>query len=151
MFDVVAGLPVHPLLVHATVVLVPLIGLLVAAAAVWPTLRRRAGWLTGVLGVLAVGLTWVTIQAGEAFEQRLGMTVAEHSAAGRALLPWAAGVAVAGLAISWWGTRTGRRSVARPLVALIVAAGLVAGLGSVVMTVRAGHTGATSVWGGVAG
>lgn len=151
MLDVVAGLPVHPLLVHATVLLVPLIGLFVAAAAVWPTLRRRAGWLTGVLGLVAVGLAWATIEAGEAFEQRLGMTVAEHSAAGRALLPWAAGVAVAGLAISWWGTRTGRRSVARPLVALFVAAGLVAGLGSVVMTVRAGHTGATSVWGGVAG
>ena len=39
----IAGLPLHPLLVHATVVVVPAAALSVLLAAVWPRFRRWAG------------------------------------------------------------------------------------------------------------
>lgn len=39
----VFGLPVHPLVVHATVVFVPLAAVFVLASALWPAFRRWAG------------------------------------------------------------------------------------------------------------
>ena len=152
MFDPISGLPLHPLVVHATVVLVPLAGLLVAGAAAWPRLRRWAGWLPGALSVLAALLAWLTVLAGEEFERQLGVSVTEHAAAGRALRVWASALALVGLAVSWWAhrTRTDRAAVPRPVAAVIVAAGLVVGLAAVVASVQAGHSGAESVWGGVA-
>ncbi len=49
MYLKIFGLPAHPLVVHATVVLVPLAALLVAAAALWPALRcgRRCAGASG--------------------------------------------------------------------------------------------------------
>jgi hypothetical protein len=40
----VFGLPAHPLLVHAVVVLVPLVAIGAIAAVLWPSLRTRIGW-----------------------------------------------------------------------------------------------------------
>ena len=43
MLDTIAGLPIHPLIVHATVVIVPAAALAVALAALVPRFRRWAG------------------------------------------------------------------------------------------------------------
>lgn len=45
MFDTVAGLALHPLVVHATEVLVPTAALVVAMAALWPMFLRWARFL----------------------------------------------------------------------------------------------------------
>lgn len=39
MLDTIFGLPIHPLLVHATVVIVPLAAVLVLLTALWPAAR----------------------------------------------------------------------------------------------------------------
>jgi hypothetical protein len=49
MFDTVAGLGLHPLVVHATEVLVPTAALVVAMAALWPMFLRWARFLPFVL------------------------------------------------------------------------------------------------------
>ena len=51
MLDTVLGLPVHPLIVHATVVVVPTAALAVGLYAVWPRFRAWARW-----GPLALAL-----------------------------------------------------------------------------------------------
>ena len=43
MLDTIFGLPLHPLIVHATVVIVPTATLLVALAAILPKFRAWAG------------------------------------------------------------------------------------------------------------
>lgn len=71
MFDTIFGLPVHVLVNHAVVVLVPLGALGVAAMAVVPRWRSRFG--VAVLGVLTAGLLAVpvTTQSGKKLEARL--------------------------------------------------------------------------------
>jgi hypothetical protein len=65
------GIPIHPLLVHAPVVLVPLLALLAIAYAVAPFVRPHTRW---VLGLLALGTPIAALLAklsGDAFFGRL--------------------------------------------------------------------------------
>lgn len=54
MFDLVNGLPVHPLVVHAVVVLLPLAIVGTILVAVRPTWRRAYGPLVVVASALSV-------------------------------------------------------------------------------------------------
>lgn len=97
MLDTIFGLPVHPLVVHATTVIVPLATLAVLLSGVWPRFRRWAGWLPLALSVLAVVLTPLSTQSGESLEKRVGHNplVEEHSELADGLLPWVLGLLVA--------------------------------------------------------
>lgn len=103
VFDVIGGLPLHPLVVHATVVLVPLAALAVLLAGVWPTFRRRAGCLPLLLALVALVLVPVATQSGEAFQERVGGgdLVERHADLGGGLLPWVAVLAVVAVAQPW--------------------------------------------------
>lgn len=155
MLDVVGGLPIHPLVVHATVVLVPLAALSVLLAGVWPAFRRRAGYVPLLLALLALVLVPVTTQSGEAFEERVGggELVERHAALGEGLLPWVAVLAVVAMALAWmWqrDRRDGARRAPRWMAAVLALAAAAVSVGTVVQTVAVGHSGATAVWGGVA-
>jgi uncharacterized membrane protein len=65
VLDTVFGVPAHPLIVHATVVLLPLAALCAIAVALVPALRRRFGLLVGLLTVAAVALVPVTTASGD--------------------------------------------------------------------------------------
>lgn len=71
MFDTFRGLPVHSLVVHAVVVLVPLGALGVVAIALVPRWRQRCG--VAVLGILTVGLVSVPVatRSGHALKNRI--------------------------------------------------------------------------------
>lgn len=87
--DTVRGLPLHPLLVHAVVVLVPLVAIGTLVLAVWPRARARYGGLV-VLGALGTtALVPFTTESGEAFSQRIGAAelVRDHSMWGERMLP----------------------------------------------------------------
>jgi len=60
MFDTIFDLPVHPLVVHATVVALPAAALAVGLAAVLPRFRRWAGLLPLALASAALVLVPVT-------------------------------------------------------------------------------------------
>ena len=74
MLDTIFGLPVHPLIVHATTGIVPAGALAVLLAAVWPRFRRWAGWMPLALALAAVVLTPLSTESGEALERHV-----EHS------------------------------------------------------------------------
>src|SRR5690348_6266660 len=84
------GLPAHVLLVHAVVVLVPLVAISVIAAAVSSRWRERLGSLPALAAVALVVLTPVTTSAGEWLQQRVPDTakVRHHAELGDQLLPW---------------------------------------------------------------
>jgi uncharacterized membrane protein len=70
MFEEIAGLPLHPLAVHAPVVLVPLLVLAALAYVLLPRLRPSLALGVAVLAVLAPLTAVVAKLSGDAFRQR---------------------------------------------------------------------------------
>lgn len=68
MFDTLDGLPLHALVIHAAVVLIPLSGLLGVLYAL-PRTRAWARWPLAVVSVAALGSTFVATRSGEALER----------------------------------------------------------------------------------
>ena len=167
MFDTIAGLPIHPLVVHAVEVIVPLAALAVLLAAVWPRFRRWAFGLPLLLALGALVVVPVATQSGEALEERVGETPAVelHTHMGEDLTPWVIGLAVVAVALFYltWQSRRGggggagagdsvmSRATAwkapRWVPAVLMVAALVVSTGTIVQAVRIGHSGATAVWG----
>src|SRR5690554_6908234 len=99
---VIGDLPLHPLLVHVTVVLIPLAALTVVLAALWPAARRRLGLLPPILALLALIAVPVTTSAGKWLAERVAATplVERHEALGESMLPWA--IAPFAVAVAGW-------------------------------------------------
>lgn len=172
MLDTIFGLPVHPLIVHATTVIVPAAAVAVLLAALWPRFRRWAGWMPLALSVLAVVLTPLSTESGEALERHVEHSdlIETHSQLAEGLLPWVAVLAV-GAALLYVVARREQRSnrlvtpgegaetpkadgrservgtVPRWLLVGAAVVGLVASLGTATQVVRIGHSGAQAAWG----
>ena len=72
MFDLINGLPVHPLVVHAVVVLLPLAVLGTIAIAVTTGLAPPLRPLVVAAAAVATVLVPVATSSGEALEERVG-------------------------------------------------------------------------------
>ena len=157
------GIPLHPLLVHAVVVLLPLAALSSIAIALVPAWRRRYAW--PVLGVTLAGVAAVPVakQAGEdlqsALESRIGPNpvIQTHADLGTMLLPVALGFGVAVIALLVAGRLADRERQAEApttrtwrVVSVVVSVLVVLlAIGTTVQTVRAGHSGSEAVWSGI--
>ncbi len=73
MFDKIFGLPVHVLVLHSVVVLLPLMALLTIVTAVRPGLRERFTWWVTGANALVFGLTLVAKESGQALQAALGV------------------------------------------------------------------------------
>lgn len=71
MFEEVAGLPAHPLLVHVSVVLIPLFAFAAAGYALLPGVRVRIRWLVAALALAAPVAAVFTKLSGDALLARL--------------------------------------------------------------------------------
>ena len=150
----IAGLPVHPLLVHATVVVVPTAALCVLLAAVSTRFRRWAGPLPLALTLFALLLDPLTTSSGESLEHTVGSNalIEKHSQLADGLLPWLILLALmAGALYAFhWRERRGlsngrpRSRAWLPIVVSVVA--VVAALGTSVQCVLIGHSGAEAAW-----
>ena len=139
MFDTVLGLPVHALVVHGVVVLLPLMALVTIVVALVPRLRFLA-WPVVVADAGIVAMTFVARESGEALQERLGgsQVAAEHAALGRNVIWFALGLLVASVIVA---TARGSRRILPAGVVTVVAGALV-----VIWTVRTGHSGSEAVW-----
>lgn len=91
--NTISGLPVHVLVVHAVVVLLPLAAIATALVAVWAGARRRHGLLALVFTFVATLTVPVATSSGEALAERFSRktpAVRTHTSIGSSLLPWAA-------------------------------------------------------------
>jgi hypothetical protein len=156
MPDTVFGLPTHAIVVHATVVLLPLAALAVLLHAFWPEARRRLGVVTPLLAGVALVLVPLATQSGESLEHAVGHSelVERHAELADGMLPWAIGLFVVALALWLLDRRRLTASVtdvsrARwvPVVAGVLS--VVAVVGTVQQVVRVGHAGAKATWDGV--
>ncbi len=147
-FDLVNGLPVHPLVVHAAVVLVPLTALGLLVMALWPRFSRSLGWLVALGGLVAAGSAAVAKVSGEALAERVGEPGFDHADLGEVMPILAAGLLVM-VVILWLVDRSAPAEGRAPRRALRIAVAVLAGLVAVANLVwiyRVGDSGAKSVW-----
>ncbi|HEU0088688.1 MAG TPA: DUF2231 domain-containing protein [Pseudonocardiaceae bacterium] len=154
----IAGLPAHPLLVHAVVVLLPLAAVGVVTIAVRPAWRRRYGPVVAGLTVLGVAVVPFAQQAGEQLAARLARVgnplIVQHTALGRTLLPYSVVFAALTLALvltGRWADRavSDRHRAWRVLVAVVAVLAVGSAAVTTAQVVRIGHSGSKAVWDGV--
>jgi hypothetical protein len=157
MFSTIFGLPMHPLVVHAVVVLVPLAAVCGVVVAVWPAARARYAPLALGIATLALFAVPLATHTGEQLEEQVrdSALVDRHAHMAEGLLPftallWLALAVMVG--IGWYGRY---RSAGRTKAASYVAIGaavitVAASAGSGIQVVRIGHSGSEAAWHGVA-
>lgn len=72
-FDLIGGVPAHPLLVHFAVVLLPLSALGLLVILFVPKLRRSLGWLVMLGLAAAAGASLLAKETGEALAELVGL------------------------------------------------------------------------------
>ena len=149
-FDLINGIPVHPLVVHAAVVFVPLTALGMIAMAIWPRFSARLGWLVVASAVLATVFSFAAKESGEVLEGRVGEPGYDHAELGD-LMPIFAGVLLIAVVALWLIDRSAPADGAAPRRGLritVAIVGVLIALGNLVWVYRVGHSGAKSVWSG---
>ena len=149
------GLPLHPLVVHAVVVLGPLAALTGLAYAFVPRWRWLLRWPLVALSVLTAVAALLATQSGESLLEarpELEPLVEEHEERGELLRNVALGYAIVSLVAAWAlggvsalaSGKGGRETRFGIPVVVVLAVGAVAML---VTLFLAGDSGARAVWG----
>ncbi|ONI72136.1 hypothetical protein BWI15_18850 [Kribbella sp. ALI-6-A] len=159
MFERFGDLPLHVLVIHAAVVLLPVAALLAIAFAVVPRWRWLLRWPALLLGLAALVIAYVAKESGEAFLAaipELEPAVKLHQERGD-LLFWyvlvftvlvvAAFLLLAGPSALASG-KGAKATKSRPLELVISAAIVVVGVLVIFQTIRTGDAGAKAVWDG---
>ena len=153
----ITGLPVHALVVHAAVVLIPLTALAVIVFAMVPGSRWLLRWPVAIVALACVGLAFLATTSGGSLAQARGLQplVEVHEERGTLLAGATIGFPVlvalgATLLAGASPLASGRGTWSSPapswdkvLVPLLV----VAALGIIVLVVLVGHSGSRAVWG----
>jgi uncharacterized membrane protein len=138
----ISGLPVHALIVHFAVVVLPLAATALIALIYMPKLKSQYSFITTAGVVLGSAAVLVAKQSGEALAEKIGTPVKHADYA--SVLTIAAFILMV-LTLIWYRSSKGRRSrVVTPLGHTTVLAAI-AVLGFTFLT---GHTGAQAVWEG---
>jgi ABC-type branched-subunit amino acid transport system permease subunit len=147
----ISGMPAHALLVHAIVVLAPLVALLEILCAFWPAARRRLVWLVVALAAFTTALTPLTTSAGNWLynqQQQPSDILITHANRGQWMIAYSVGLLVVAIALAvlhWLENRSDKpRTVATVMVAIVA---LAVGVSSIVAVVRIGDAGTEAVWG----
>jgi hypothetical protein len=161
VFDLINGLPVHALVVHAVVVLLPLACLGTIAIALRPGWRTKYGVLVVGCAAAATALIPVATSSGEALEHRVG-NPGDHAEMGDQLVWFAVPLLVLSLVLVWLDRRQ-RAAVGadqpggstppatvrddRGLMRVVAVLAVIAALATSVQVYRVGDSGARAAWG----
>jgi len=158
------GLPLHPLVVHFVVVLIPLAALFSVLGVVWPAARRKLGVITPIVAAVALAFTPIATSAGESLEKKTppSAVLDRHTELGGQMIYWAVPLFV--FALLWWAFTSAwfRESAwfndrvptlthgrAQVVIASVIGVVLIiASVGAVIWVYRIGDAGAQSVWSG---
>ncbi|MGI8948557.1 MAG: DUF2231 domain-containing protein [Ornithinimicrobium sp.] len=147
--------PLHPLLVHAAVVLIPVAALAVVLWVVLPRFRAWLDWGLPVIGVASGLIAWFTVQFGRELAEGVTQTpiLDEHFLWG-ARVQWLGPLLGLAAVLLWlvssprtrWSKRTGVLGAAWLRIGIMVLS-VVLAAATVLAVILAGDSGATSVWG----
>jgi hypothetical protein len=158
----VNGLPLHVLLVHVVVILVPVTALCLVLFALWPAARRRLGIVMAILGALVIVVVPVTAEAGQWLKNRVADTplINAHASLAGALWPWTLALGILAIASYLWyfvrsrrdargvsGTGSASHTGAVRVVAVLITV-LAIGIGgyATYQTVLIGEAGSRAIW-----
>jgi uncharacterized membrane protein len=148
--EFVTGLPLHALVVHFVVVLLPLTVLGAVVIALWPAARARFGWLVVGVAAVATALVPVATNSGGNLKTRVPESdrINQHEHLGNQMIYWAVPllIFVVGLMVVHEVGR--RQQVAWAKLATVAVAVVTVGLaiGAGIHVYRVGDAGARSVW-----
>jgi hypothetical protein len=155
--DKLFNLAAHPLLVHAPIVLIPLLFLISIAVVVRPKWHVHIRWLAAALFVAAIA-TLLAKGSGEALQHRIGTKIGDQVGLRRhadlakvtAILVLLQFLSAAGVAIvSWLMSREKAAGVLGIIRRLGLAALFIFGALATIWMVRTGHEGARITWQGI--
>jgi hypothetical protein len=172
VFDLINGLPIHPLVVHAVVVLLPLACLGTLGIALRPAWRTKYGVLVVACAAAATALIPVATSSGEALQSRVG-SAGEHAEMGDQLIWFAIPMLALSIALVWMDRRQQAEARAEPdpvtttpattpattsattsaaakpsgATRAVAALAVVAALATSVQVYRVGDSGARAAWG----
>ena len=156
MFDSIGNMPLHPLVIHAAVIGIPLAVLLAVLFAL-PRTRNWARWPLAVVSVGALGATFVSKESGEQLQQALpfpsgspvAILIERHSELAEQLLIMMVAFTVIAVATSVLVSGGGppnvtaaRRALNLGLPVLLVVGGLLVSF----WVYRVGDLGSRAVW-----
>lgn len=145
MFDTIGGLPVHPLVVHAAVVLIPLSAIGAVLIVLRPRLLRFFGPATVIGALIGLIAAFIAKESGESLASRVG-NPEPHVEYGD-IYPIAALGYVLVLTIFWLFARGVPLNRTRPLwLKALGAVVLLAAIGISYFTFLTGHSGAEATW-----
>jgi len=146
LLDTFSGLPVHSLVVHAVVVLVPLAAAGGVLMALWRSFSRRYAPLVVIVAAMGAVSALVAKESGEKLAVRIGGGPPTHMSLGK-WMPLIAGVLFLLILAFWLVDRGIPLNRPRPFwLTLLGIAVIVAALFATFWTVRVGHTGSEAVW-----
>lgn len=148
MFESINGLPLHPLVVHGAVVIIPLTCLATILIAVKRSWRKSLGWWVVALAAVGVVLAFLAKESGEAFEKVVGKPV-EHAQLGDTfpIVAFVLFVVVAALVIADRALDSSAQGSQPVAVTVLAVVAILVSLGAAVQTYRVGDSGAKAVWG----
>ena len=146
LFGSVAGLPLHPLVIHISIVLIPLVAIGALVMSYLPSFSRRYGKLILIIAIVAQASLFFAKVTGEAFEEILDKEMGRHAELGE-IAPFITLPMVALIYLRWRLDRSGATVGSAWVRRLTSVALIVAAIASIVVIVLVGHSGAESVWG----
>lgn len=148
-FGVVAGLPLHPLVIHMSVILVPLVALGGLVMSYLPSFSRRYGKGIFLLALVAQGSLFLSKLTGQALTNIMEKDMGRHADLGE-IAPFVTLPMVALIYLRLRMDRSGSTFGSILLRRLTSIALIVASLASIAIVTLVGHSGAQSVWGWIA-
>jgi uncharacterized membrane protein len=148
-FDLINGIPVHPLVVHLAVVVVPVAAIGLIVMVIRPTFSQRFGGWVAAVAAIAMGASFVAKEAGEALEERVGEPGFDHAELGD-VMPILAGLLLLAVVALYVVDRyMSDQSPSRRILRIVAAvAAVVIAVANMVWIYRVGDSGAKSVWSG---
>ena len=148
MFDTVLGLPVHALVVHVVVVLVPLAAAGLVAVVVRPAWRRAYAPVVALLATAGLAAVPVAIFSGRRLKSRLdaGGVVADQIHTHQQMANLVVYPTVAMWLLALAVLYVDRRAVVGRGATAVSALAVVSALAATTVVVLAGHLGSTAVW-----
>ena len=153
------GLPLHPLFVHAVVMLVPVASIAAILGTVWPAARRKLGIVTPILTLAAAASAAFAMQAGEYLKEHVTVTklVETHTNGAEAVPPWMILMVLAVWGQWYWFRLQAKReaaglaptlsaSLSRAATWAIAGLVLVSAAGATTIITLVGDAGAKAVW-----
>ncbi|MDX2974196.1 hypothetical protein PWY87_15160 [Kribbella solani] len=160
MFEQFQNLPLHVLVIHLAVVVLPVSALTAIAFVALPKWRRLLRWPALVLGVGALACAFVAKKSGDAFVTALPQLlplVRLHRSRGNLLL-WfvlafavlvVAAILLLGRPTALGSATNGKPTVSRPLELLLIGAVVVMAVVVIYQTILTGDAGARAIWGNI--